>query len=31
MVLRRGERERGGHADITRYGGWRAYRSRGRG
>jgi hypothetical protein len=26
MVLRRGERERGGHADITRYGGWRAYR-----
>jgi gamma-glutamylcyclotransferase (GGCT)/AIG2-like uncharacterized protein YtfP len=26
MVLRRGERERGGHTDITRYGGWRAYR-----
>jgi len=26
MVLRRGERERGVHADITRYGGWRAYR-----
>ena len=28
MVLRRGERERGGHTDITRYGGWRAYRAR---
>jgi hypothetical protein len=26
MVLRRGERERGVHTDITRYGGWRAYR-----
>jgi Allophanate hydrolase C-terminal domain len=26
MILRRGERERGVHADITRYGGWRAYR-----
>jgi len=26
MVLRRGERERGLHADITGYGGWRAYR-----
>ena len=26
MVLRRGERERGLHADITHYGGWRAYR-----
>ena len=26
MVLRRGERERGGHTDITRYAGWRAYR-----
>jgi hypothetical protein len=26
MVLRRGERERGGHSDITRFGGWRAYR-----
>ncbi len=26
MVLRRGEHERGSHADITRYGGWRAYR-----
>jgi gamma-glutamylcyclotransferase (GGCT)/AIG2-like uncharacterized protein YtfP len=26
MVLRRGEHERGGHTDITRYGGWRAYR-----
>jgi gamma-glutamylcyclotransferase (GGCT)/AIG2-like uncharacterized protein YtfP len=26
MVLRHGERERGVHADITRYGGWRAYR-----
>ncbi len=29
MVLRRSEHDRGGHADITRYGGWRAYRSRG--
>jgi gamma-glutamylcyclotransferase (GGCT)/AIG2-like uncharacterized protein YtfP len=28
MVLRRGERERGGHTDITRYAGWRAYRAR---
>jgi hypothetical protein len=28
MVLRRGERERGGHSDITDYGGWRAYRAR---
>jgi hypothetical protein len=28
MVLRRGERERGGHRDITHYGGWRAYRAR---
>ena len=26
MVLRRGERERGGHTDITRYGAWRSYR-----
>jgi gamma-glutamylcyclotransferase (GGCT)/AIG2-like uncharacterized protein YtfP len=26
MVLRRGERERGGHTDITHHGGWRAYR-----
>ena len=26
MVLRRGERGRGVHTDITRYGGWRAYR-----
>jgi hypothetical protein len=26
MVLRRGVRERGVHADITHYGGWRAYR-----
>ena len=26
MVLRPGERERGVHTDITRYGGWRAYR-----
>ena len=26
MVLRLGERERGGYADITGYGGWRAYR-----
>jgi len=26
MVLRRGERERGAHTDITHYGGWRAYR-----
>jgi hypothetical protein len=26
MVLRRGERERGGYPDITSYGGWRAYR-----
>ena len=26
MVLRRGERGRGVHADITRHGGWRAYR-----
>jgi gamma-glutamylcyclotransferase (GGCT)/AIG2-like uncharacterized protein YtfP len=26
MVLRRGEHERGGHTDITRYGCWRAYR-----
>ena len=26
MVLRRGERGRGGHTDITHYGGWRAYR-----
>jgi gamma-glutamylcyclotransferase (GGCT)/AIG2-like uncharacterized protein YtfP len=26
MVLRRGERERGVHTDITHYGGWRAYR-----
>jgi Gamma-glutamyl cyclotransferase, AIG2-like len=30
MVLRRGEREREVHTDITHYGGWRAYR-RGRG
>jgi hypothetical protein len=27
MVLRDGEHERGGHADITSYGGWRAYRA----
>ena len=27
MVLRSGEHERGGHADITSYGGWRAYRA----
>jgi gamma-glutamylcyclotransferase (GGCT)/AIG2-like uncharacterized protein YtfP len=27
MVLRPGERERGVHTDITRYGGWRAYRA----
>jgi gamma-glutamylcyclotransferase (GGCT)/AIG2-like uncharacterized protein YtfP len=26
MVLRQGERGRGVHTDITRYGGWRAYR-----
>jgi len=26
MVLRRGQREHGMHTDITRYGGWRAYR-----
>ena len=26
MILRRGEREHSVHADITRYGGWRAYR-----
>ena len=26
MVLRLGERDRGLHADITAYGGWRAYR-----
>ena len=26
MVLRRGERERGVHTDITGYGGWQAYR-----
>jgi hypothetical protein len=26
MILRHGELERGAHADITRYGGWRAYR-----
>lgn len=26
MVLRRGERERGGHTEITHYGSWRAYR-----
>ena len=26
MVLRRGERGRGVHTDITRYGAWRAYR-----
>jgi hypothetical protein len=26
MVLRLAERERGGHTDITRHGGWRAYR-----
>lgn len=26
MVLRRSERERGGHTDITHHGGWRAYR-----
>lgn len=26
MVLRRSEHERGGHADITHYGGWRRYR-----
>ncbi len=26
MILRRGEHERGIHTDITRYGGWRAYR-----
>jgi gamma-glutamylcyclotransferase (GGCT)/AIG2-like uncharacterized protein YtfP len=26
MVLRRGERGRGAHTDITHYGGWRAYR-----
>jgi len=29
MVLRHGERGRGGHADITPYGGWRAYRRAG--
>jgi gamma-glutamylcyclotransferase (GGCT)/AIG2-like uncharacterized protein YtfP len=28
MVLRRSEHERGIHTDITRYGGWRAYRQR---
>ncbi len=28
MILRRGEHERGVHTDITRYGGWRAYRQR---
>jgi len=28
MVLRRGADIREGHADISRYGGWRAYRSR---
>jgi gamma-glutamylcyclotransferase (GGCT)/AIG2-like uncharacterized protein YtfP len=28
MVLRRSEHERGIHKDITRYGGWRAYRQR---
>jgi len=27
MVLRRAEHDRGVHADITRFGGWRAYRS----
>jgi gamma-glutamylcyclotransferase (GGCT)/AIG2-like uncharacterized protein YtfP len=27
MVLRQAEHDRGGHADITRHGGWRAYRS----
>ena len=26
MLLRRGEHQRGGHTDITRFGGWRAYR-----
>jgi gamma-glutamylcyclotransferase (GGCT)/AIG2-like uncharacterized protein YtfP len=26
MVLRRGERGRGAHTDITHHGGWRAYR-----
>lgn len=30
MVLRRDEHERGGHQDITEYGGWRAYRAAGR-
>jgi allophanate hydrolase-like protein len=29
MILRRGELERGAHPDITRYGGWRAYRAAG--
>jgi gamma-glutamylcyclotransferase (GGCT)/AIG2-like uncharacterized protein YtfP len=27
MVLRRAEHDRGTHKDITRYGGWRAYRA----
>jgi hypothetical protein len=32
MVLRRGEREPGRYPDISRYGGWRAYRrARGKG
>jgi allophanate hydrolase-like protein len=26
MILRRGEDARGGHADISQHGGWRAYR-----
>ena len=28
MIIRRGELDRGAHADITGYGGWRAYRAR---
>ena len=27
MILRRGEDARGGHADISQHGGWRAYRA----